>query len=183
MSSDFWGAVPVTGRGSLPFSLIHGESLIGAAVLALESAGVELYDDSLPWSWVQASGRGLVLHDPLCPLTPPAFIDSCVIRAEETGAIVVGVRPVTDTVKQIEGEVLGQTVDRESLVSVVSPVVIPASVIAELDERPEAAFADLVAGMRARWPVDFLSAPPTARRVGQVGDIALLEALSPTAAR
>ena len=41
----------------------------------------------------------LVLHDALCPMTPPDFIAACVRRAVDEDVVVVGVRPVTDTVK------------------------------------------------------------------------------------
>ena len=44
-----------------------------------------------------------MLHDALCPMTPPAFIAECVARAVERGCVVVGVRPVTDTVKVVDG--------------------------------------------------------------------------------
>ena len=72
------GIVPVYGRGSLPFALVHGEPLVAAASLALEQAGVQLVDFNVPWAELRASGRPVVLHDPLCPLTPPDFIASAV---------------------------------------------------------------------------------------------------------
>ena len=44
----------------------------------------------------------LVIHDPLCPLTPVAFIEQAIEESVQTGAVVVGVRPVTDTVKEYD---------------------------------------------------------------------------------
>ena len=38
------GVVPVEGRGSMPFALLHGESLVAVASWALGEAGVELLD-------------------------------------------------------------------------------------------------------------------------------------------
>src|SRR4051794_14234247 len=127
------GWVPVDGRGSLPFALVHGESLVAAASWALGEAGVVLFDASVTFDQVRESGRPLVLHDPLCPLTPVDFIAAAVERADESDAVVVGYRPVTDTVKHATGGVLGETVDRNDLRAVTSPIVLPAAVLARLD--------------------------------------------------
>ena len=103
------GVVPVEGRGSLPFLLVHGESLVAAASWALTTAGAKLFDYGVPFAGVQDSGQMLVIHDPLCPLTPVAFLGEAIAESERTGAVVVGVRPVTDTVKEYDGETLGAT--------------------------------------------------------------------------
>ncbi|RYE79806.1 MAG: hypothetical protein EOO74_03115, partial [Myxococcales bacterium] len=141
MTTEFWGAVPVTGRGSLPFALIHGEALVSAATLALQGAGVDIVDATVEWQQIQDSGRGVVLHDPLCPLTPPEFIEG-VAEVASSGAVVVGVRPVTDTVKQLDNGVLGATVNRESLRQVCSPIALPAGVVQALADWPRGAFED-----------------------------------------
>src|SRR3954447_21018861 len=122
-----WG--PLGGRGALPFALVHGESLVAAASWALGEAGVALFDASVTLEQVRDSGRSLVLHDPQCPLTPVDFLLEAVALGEETGAVVVGFRPVTDTVKRSEGDRLGETVDRTDLRTVTSPVVIPAEAL------------------------------------------------------
>src|SRR3954464_1012786 len=129
------GIVPVEGRGSMPFALLDGESLVAVASWALEEAGVELLDFTAAWADVQARDAALVLHDPLCPGTPAEFLARAVAAAAG-GAVVVGVRPVTDTVKSIEGGVLGDTLDREGLVAVASPVALPADVVAQLTGPP-----------------------------------------------
>lgn len=180
MTEDFWGIVPVAGRGSLPFSLIHGEALVSVAVLALETAGLELLDDSVPWDAVQGTERGIVLHDPLCPLTPPDFLAAAAATAE-SGAVVAGVRPVTDTVKSYDAAGdgrLGGTVDREQLVQIVSPIVLPAAIVAQLAELPHGRFEEIVDVLRQRWPVRFVEAPPLARRVDDPESVQVLEALS-----
>jgi 2-C-methyl-D-erythritol 4-phosphate cytidylyltransferase len=163
------GLVPLEGRGSLPFALVHGESLVAAASWALTSAEVELFDYDVPLAALQASGRMLVVHDPLCPLTPWEFLAQAVTLAEETGAVVVGVQGVTDTVKEYDGRQLGATLDRADLIGITSPVVLPASVVGALTA---------LDALRTRFPVTFVEAPAAGRRVGSTDDISVLEALS-----
>ncbi|MDI6910964.1 2-C-methyl-D-erythritol 4-phosphate cytidylyltransferase [Nocardioides sp.] len=172
------GTVLVDGRGSLPFALIHGEALVACAAWALGEAGVLPIDDGVEWSAVVATGEPLVVHDPLCPMTPPEFVAACVRRAVEDGSVVVGVRPVTDTVTVVADGIVGETVDRDALVSVAAPVVLPASVVAALDGLPSHDLVELVAALRRDHPVELVEAPPGARRVGSVDDVRLLEALT-----
>ena len=171
------GIVPVEGRGSLPFALVHGESLVAAASWALVSAAVELFDYDTAWAEVQSFERPLVVHDPLCPLTPVTFIEAAVAECESSGAVVVGVRPVTDTVKEIDADLLGATVDREDLVCVTSPVVLPAAVVGALDVLDLGDLAVLVAGLVQRFPVRYLQAPALGRRVCEEADLVALTAL------
>jgi 2-C-methyl-D-erythritol 4-phosphate cytidylyltransferase len=172
------GWVPVDDRGSLPFALVHGESLVAAASWALGEAGVMLFDASVSFEQVRRSGRALVLHDPLCPLTPVDFIVTAVERAEETQAVVVGHRPVSHTVKNATGGVLGETVDRADLRAVTSPIVLPAHVVAALDHLDTADFPALVATLAEKVEIVWLEAPSLSRRVRDEADIADLEALS-----
>lgn len=172
------GVVPVESRGSLPFALVHGESLVAAASWALTSAGVELVDLGTAYDEVRASGRPLVVHDPLCPLVPTTFIGQALAEAVATGAVVVGVRPVTDTVKEQQGDRVGATHAREDLMAVVSPVVLPPAVVAALEGLDVADLPAWVAGLAERFPVRFLPAPSLARRIGSPDDLAVLEALS-----
>jgi 2-C-methyl-D-erythritol 4-phosphate cytidylyltransferase len=172
------GAVLEQDRGSLPFALIHGEALVVAAVWSLGEAGATPVDTGTPWSTLAEAGEPLVLHDSLCPMTPPEFIAACLARAREHACVVVGVRPVTDTVKEVEDGLVGATVDRDSLVSVASPVVLPAEVVSALDALPSSDFPALVTALRRRFPVELVQAPPTARRVASVDDVRVLEALT-----
>lgn len=176
------GTVLTDGRGSLPFALIHGEALVACAAWALGEAGVLPVDDGTPWDAVVAAGEPFVLHDPLCPMTPPEFIADCVTRAVDRACVVVGIRPVTDTVKIVAdspvGEVVGETVDRDGLVAVASPVVLPPQVVAAVDGLPTHDLVELVASLRARYPVELVEAPPAARRVGSEDDLRVLEALT-----
>lgn len=172
------GSVVEEGRGSLPFALIHGEALVACASWALGDAGVTPVDHGTPWAALVDSGEPFVLHDALCPMTPPAFIESCVRRAVEADVVVAGVRPVTDTVKVLNGEVVGATVDRESLVRVVSPVVIPASRVDGVSADASTDLADLVAALSDEGQVVLLEAPPEAMRVAGSEDLRVLEALT-----
>lgn len=156
-------------RGSLPYALIHGESLVACAAWALGESGVDLVDASIDWAAIAESGEDLVLHDALCPMTPPDFIASCLEHARATGRPVVGVRPVTDTVKVVDEGLVGDTLDRDSLLAVAAPLVVPAG-----DDLARAV-ADLAA---AGHPVETLTAPPQARRVASLEDVRLLGALT-----
>lgn len=172
------GTVVDEGRGSLPFALIHGEALVTAAVWALGESGVTPVDFGTEWAGLQASEEPFVLHDALCPMTPPGFIAECLARSVASGSVVVGVRPVTDTVKSLEDGRLGETVDRSGLATVCSPVVLPAAVVAALDSLPATDFAALVEALEARFPVERVEAPAEARRVASEDDVAVLAALT-----
>jgi 2-C-methyl-D-erythritol 4-phosphate cytidylyltransferase len=172
------GVVPVEGRGSLPFALVHGESLVAAASWALTTAGATLFDYGVSFDRVQGSGEMLVVHDPLCPLTPASFLEEAIAESAATGAVVVGVRPVTDTVKEYDGERLGATLDRDGLMSVTSPVVLPAGVVAALDGLETDDLPALVEDLTRRFPVRYLPAPPLGRRIVDEADLGVLAALS-----
>lgn len=173
------GEVPTAGRGGLPFALLHGEALVTIASWALGDAGVDLLDFTATWPQVREVGQPLVLHDPLCPLTPVGFLREAVRRCRVEDAVVVGVRPVTDTIKTVAGDVVGETVDRDSLHTVCSPVVLPASVVAALEDWPDLDdFAALVTTLRERFPVMFLEAPALGRRVEDESAVALLTAFA-----
>jgi len=186
VSAPVAGVVLEAGRGSLPFHLIHGESLVATAAWAAGEAGIDLLDQTLSWDVVAERGEALVLHDPLCPMTPPEFLARCADRAAVEDAVVVGVRPVTDTVKQVSPSgALGVTVDRDGLLAVCSPVVLPPSVVADLlasgGSLPSLDFVELVAALRARYGdarVVFADAPPEARRVAGEADLEVLAALT-----
>ena len=169
------GSVVEADRGALPFALIHGEALVACAAWALADAGVTAVDERTAWSGIVDSGEPFVLHDVLCPMTPAAFLATCVATAVGRHTVVVGVRPVTDPVSQT-GD--GAAVDRADRVSIASPVVLPAGVVAALGVLPPLDFAALVAALRARFPVTFLEAPPEAARVGSLDDIRALETLT-----
>lgn len=172
------GSIVEQGRGSLPFALIHGESLVACAAWALGDSGVTPLDLGHEWSNVAGAGETYVLHDPLCPLTPPWFIAECVARSQADQVVVVGVRPVTDTVKVVEDDVVGETADRDELVAVASPIVIPPAVLAGMPDPPGTDFTEIVTSLRADHEVVLLEAPTEARRVGSADDLQVLEKLT-----
>ena len=178
------GVVPIDGRGSLPFALVHGESLVAAASWALTTAGAKLFDYGVSFAAVRDAAQMLVIHDPLCPLTPASFIEEAIEESRESGAVVVGVRPVTDTVKEYNDSTdpaqLGATLDRDELICVTSPVVLPASVVAALDDLVLDDLAELVADLSRRFPVRHLPAPPLGRRIVDEDDLGVLSASSAT---
>lgn len=172
------GAVVEQGRGALPFALIHGEALVACAAWALGEAQVTAVDLGTEWAGIVEADEPFVLHDPLCPMTPASFIAACVDRAVELDRVVVAVRPVTDTVKVLHDGAVGETLDREALHGVVSPVVLPASVVAALDGLPATDFPALVQALAARFEVELVPAPAAARRVSSPDDVRVLEALT-----
>jgi 2-C-methyl-D-erythritol 4-phosphate cytidylyltransferase len=175
---DAVGVVPTEGRGSLPFLLYDAEPLVSIATAALASAEVELLDFTASWSDVQQRELPLVVHDPLCPGTPRAFLRSMVVDSPPD-AVSVAVHPVTDTVKTSTDGVLGETVDRSGLVAVVSPVVLPVSVVAALTDWPDLDdLAVLVDRLRDEFEVRLVDAPAGARRITDESDLAVLDGLS-----
>lgn len=172
------GAVAESDRGSLPFALVHGEALVACASWALGDAGITAVDLGTPWEAVADADEPFVLHDALCPMTPADFLEACVERAVETGRVVVGVRPVTDTVKEIDESRVGATLDREELRQVASPIVLPPAVVRSIAGLPTTDFAALVEWLRAAHEVEPAEAPPSARRVASEEDVRVLEALT-----
>ena len=165
-------------RGSLPYRLIHGEALVAAAAWAMGEAGVDLVDITVPWHVIAEIGRPLVLHDPLCPMTPPDFIAECVQVAVARDVVVVGVRPVSDTVKQVADGRLGQTVDRDGLVMVCAPIVLPARVVAALRRPADQRLRRAGCWLRSIVRRGAGGCPAIARRVASDEDIRVLEALT-----
>jgi 2-C-methyl-D-erythritol 4-phosphate cytidylyltransferase len=173
------GQVPTTGRGPTPFVTLDGEPLVVLASHALEDAGVDLVDFNVELAAVKGQGRALVVHDPLCPLTPVSFLREAIELAGSEEAVVVGVQPVTDTIKTARDGVVGETVDREGLWAVTSPVVLPASMVDDLRDWPDADdLTALVVSLREKLEVRFLAAPALGRRVDDESSVALLEALA-----
>ena len=166
-------------RGSLPYALIHGESLVACAAWALGESGVDIVDATVEWEVVAEAGEDFVLHDSLCPMTPPDFIAACLEQARSSGHAVVGVRPVTDTVKVVSAGLVGDTLDRDDLLAITSPLVVPADVVAALARRPVSDLAQAVADLAAAGhPVETLPAPTEGRRVTSPDDVRLLGTLT-----
>ena len=168
----------------MPFELVHGEALVACAVWALGESGVTPVDAGLAWADLAAvaveTGDVVVLHDVLCPMTPPAFLAACVERAQETGAVVLGTRPVTDTVKVVTDGLVGSTVDRDGLLAVASPLVLPGPVAATLTSIPGDLGRTVTALAAAGHRIETVTAPPEGRRVSTPDEVRVLEALTAT---
>lgn len=87
-------------------------------------------------------------------MTPADFIAACVARSVETGAVVTAVDD--------SGVVL-------------SPVVIPGPVVAELTDLPSTDLVELVRLLEGRFAVVRLLAPEAAARVTSVADVTALQ--------
>jgi 2-C-methyl-D-erythritol 4-phosphate cytidylyltransferase len=176
------GVVVERDRGSLPFALLHGESLVACAAWAMGEAGVQLLDLTTRWEQVQEAALPLVWHDALCPGTPPQLIADCVRRAVDRDVVVAAVLTVTDTVKELDagadGPVVGQTLDRGGLRHLASPLVLPARVVGSLDGWPSSDLLTALARLRADHEVELVVGPATAMRVHDLDDLARLEALT-----
>jgi 2-C-methyl-D-erythritol 4-phosphate cytidylyltransferase len=178
--------------GSLPFALLHGEALVACAAWGLGEAGVNLLDDSVDWPGLLTQDEDeeslfLVLHDALCPALPPSFIASCLATSVDTGVVVAGALPVTDTVKELHqdgaGWFVGATLDRDGLAQVTSPVVLPPAAVriaAELWPGGPGGLpvdpAEIVSRLAERIGVHLAAAPPEGRRVESLDEVRLLEA-------
>lgn len=118
----------------------------------------------------------LLVHDPLCPFTPPEFLASMEGYGDE-GINAVGVLAVTDTVKTADGSVVTGTLDRAGLGMIASPLVAVGESIDLIVQRPEQVLdvPTLVHRLAAAGPMAFVPAPSTAARVGEPSELELLE--------
>ena len=106
----------------------------------------------------------------MSPGTTAALVRSCLEAA--TDHVVVGVRTVTDTVKELREGYVGPTVDRDSLVAVCAPVVVPAVLVGALPSR-DVGLVALVDSLR-RLPTAEVEVPAAARRLADASELALL---------
>jgi hypothetical protein len=197
------GVVALEGRGELPFVTLHREALFLHAVRALHDVpllqgrvlvttargqqsrvrdaleehelAAEVVDGEAWWSSSTGPPLTVLVHDPLCPLVPAAFLSRCLAAALTDRQAVVAFRPVTDTIKTVvDGQIVG-TLDRDRFAIVTSPVVLargpgdPAP--------PTEDFAALVAWVRSRGPLELAKAPSLGRRVDDSSAVNLLECM------
>jgi 2-C-methyl-D-erythritol 4-phosphate cytidylyltransferase len=196
-------------RGTLPFEALHGEPLYLHGLRALvEAFPVEAtvtvdadvltrvqteVDDvgigarvvtSKAW-WEELTTRpahDLLVHDALCPLTTAQFLRDVAVRvAERPGCSYMSFRPVTDTTKTVVDDQISGTIDRQGLAALMSPAVVPASVLAaavSADQVPPLSdFAELATWLRGLGDLELVRAPSMARRVDDASAVNLLECL------
>ncbi len=158
------GIVVTEGRIDL-ISRLGGSNLLSSSRATLARAEVTQISTDMAWASVQDLGLPVLLHDPLCPLLAASVLAGAVADSV-TGRIIVGCRPVTDTIKVVTDGRVGQSVDRDLLVEIASPIVLPPHVVATLTDWPDAAdFALLVTSLREQFPVRFVEVPALGRRV------------------
>ena len=187
-------AVVAARRGRLPWARLHRRPLVAHAVAVaarLGAAPTLLVDDphrlpdsgelpegtvvTTPERWWPAQRGAVLLHDPLCPLTPTSVLEQlrAAHRADPTRSL-AGFRPVTDTVKTVEDDRVVGTVDRDRLAVVTSPVLLSARLVA-LGPPPLDDFAALVAWARGHGPLDLVKVPSLGRRVQDEAAVHVLE--------
>lgn len=200
--------VPVVGREDMAFAELAGRPLLHHAVEAVAGLPgariVVVVGDAAGWVpeldhlaggavvrrasdwWADvARSAPLLVHDPLCPLSPVASLEAALALALDRPEIaIVGFRPVTDTVKVVDHGVIAGTVDREELASIATPLVIGAAVVAALPGAPDLTdLAATVASLRHGWPVELIGVPSTACRVDTAAALHLLRGIALTTSR
>lgn len=151
-----------------------GRRATAADALVQELPEVEVVDISGVQTHARALGDDavVVVHDPLCPLTPVAWIRDLVDRAL-LGAVVVPVLPVVDTLKTTREGVVTGTFDRSGLHVMSSPIVFPAHAL--VDAIPTLGDpAALVARLRSRHDIELVESPRLGQRVDDESGIELL---------
>jgi hypothetical protein len=187
----------VDGTHSLALATIRGEVLLRRAVNAAELAGLDVLvvasDDVLP-DVIDLMGNSepvvrsadvsaavgqvdrLLIHDPLCPLTPPEFLAS-IATYGDVGITAIGVLAVTDTVKTADRSVVAGTLDRAGLGRIASPLVASGESVTLVSQNPELVLhvPALARRLVAAGRVEFVTAPSTATRVEDESELELLE--------
>ena len=164
------GAAPTVAAllaSPLDGALVDGLTLRRLAERAL--AGLPVVDPE------QTPGDAvLVIHDPACPSVPATFVRDLVEACRRTGRSQVAVLAVTDTVKVTDGAVVGETLDRDTLATIASPIVLPPGV-----RPPGRDVAGIVEALRAGSEIDLVEAPAQVVRLMSAGDVAFLPSAGP----
>jgi len=196
-------------RGTLPFEALHGEPLYFHGLRALVEAfpveaTVTVDDDHLTRVRAEVHDVGitarvvttgmwweerdllpaddLLVHDALCPLTTAQFLRDVRERVDgRPGCSFMSFRPVTDTTKTVVDEQISGTIDRQGLAALMSPAVVPASLLAgaiKTDRMPPLSdFAELATWLRGLGDLELVKAPSMALRVDDASAVNLLECL------
>lgn len=126
----------------------------------------------------------VVIHDPLCPLVPARFVRQLLLKARSR-RVMVGVRPVVDTIKATINGAIAGTVDRDALRIVSSPVVVPGSRLAGVPDLTTALthLGLLVQALRMDGGVELVVAPSSSRRVEDRSGLLLMASVDAVAHR
>jgi 2-C-methyl-D-erythritol 4-phosphate cytidylyltransferase len=194
-AGDLLGIVPVVGRGDLVQHRLGSQTLVERALdfltrLTPEVVVVSDAADALALRRrLSDSGSELsraVIHDPLCPLVPEPFARRLLVEHDaRAGQPTVAVRPVADTIKAAPGGVVAQTLDRDTLRVVGSPIVVSTRDLLSADDLA-GVLADptrLVAHLRAVSTPHLVMAPAAARRIEDLSGLRLTAAIEAAAHR
>jgi 2-C-methyl-D-erythritol 4-phosphate cytidylyltransferase len=154
---------------------LHGVPLGELArATAREVCDVVLGDESAAVPLRDLAADLVLVHDSLCPLLPAGALAEC-LEVARRGVAVVGVRPVTDTVKRVADGRLAETLDRDQVLALASPLVLPASALPVCGTVGELGdLASLVAGVAGE--VEPVEVPAVGRRVADAADLEVLAA-------
>jgi 2-C-methyl-D-erythritol 4-phosphate cytidylyltransferase/2-C-methyl-D-erythritol 2,4-cyclodiphosphate synthase len=124
-------------------------------------------------------GRVLLVHDGARPLVSPALV-SAVARATAEHGAAIPVLPVSETVKRLDGDLVGETVDRSGLATAQTPQGVRSDLLARAYERFPAAgpetWTDEAALLEAcRIPVHAIPGEPGNLKVTVPADLARAE--------
>jgi 2-C-methyl-D-erythritol 4-phosphate cytidylyltransferase len=184
-TGDLLGIVPAVGRGDLVHERLGSQTLLDRAVdmLSMLASAVAVVAEAADADSLSARLGGFdraIIHDPLCPLVSERFARRLLAEHRaQGGRPIVAVRPVIDTIKAAPGGVVAQTVDRDGLRVVVSPIVVSARDLLSANELG-ASLTDpsvLVARLRAVSTPDLVTAPAAVRRVEDRSGLRLVAAI------
>lgn len=121
----------------------------------------------------------IVVHDPASALAPPELIARLAGEVTGTGRPAVLTREAAETVKYLAGGSIGQTVPRDEVEVVHSPLACPLEWLRSLEERgqlrPLGSFLELYAAVRASGPVSRVRGSALSAAIGDAGTLMLLE--------
>jgi 2-C-methyl-D-erythritol 4-phosphate cytidylyltransferase len=170
--------VPVVGRSALALAdeRLNGVRLVDLAVSVSSAAAARVLvvsGETHDFFGQIAPFERVLIHDLLCPLTPPEFLREMAVSEPAAAAAVT---PVTDTLKAMDGDLVAHTVDRDSLYVVASPVVVDRDVLARVPDVVEALSdaAVLVQRLRSLADVALTPAPFLARRIVDAAELRVL---------
>jgi 2-C-methyl-D-erythritol 4-phosphate cytidylyltransferase / 2-C-methyl-D-erythritol 2,4-cyclodiphosphate synthase len=126
-----------------------------------------------------AEGKVLLVHDGARPVVTPALV-SAVARATAEHGAAIPVLPVSETIKRLDGDLVGETVDRSGLATAQTPQGVRSDLLARAYERfppagPET-WTDEAALLEAcRIPVHAIPGEPDNLKVTVPADLARAE--------
>ncbi|MGQ9705837.1 MAG: 2-C-methyl-D-erythritol 4-phosphate cytidylyltransferase [bacterium] len=91
-------------------------------------SGGETRQESVYNGLISARGDFVIIHDGVRPLLDIETVNSCVDRAIESGGAVVCV-PISETVKQVDEDVVIKTIDRDDIYLAQTPQAFKTSII------------------------------------------------------